>query len=589
MTDRDLFFGTSGPPDAEIVLVGEAWGEQESFEQKPFVGSSGTELTRILSEAGLDRSQVLMTNVAAVRPQSNEMWRLFHAKDENRSSVRNLHPTDLLMSELSRLYRQIRFRPRRLVIATGNYALWALGGHGGFDTPKDAGGRRVPTGIINWRGSMSYMLDGPEADAAPLTTSPREGGVKLLPIVHPAAIMRQWSLRATAVHDLKARVPMALRDDWRRRPTPTFTLAYNFDDLVAILCSYLAEASRRPDGYPMVLDVETKSPWTTVVGLADSASSAVAIPFVRGGDMQPFWTFEQERQIVSLLLRLLMHSNVRWIGQNFSYDIQILFEWLGVAPKMWFDTMLAHHLCFPGTPKALEYISSLYCTYHWFWKEDSKEWDTKHTGLEELLTYNCLDCIQTFEAAEELQRIIPSLGFSHLWEERKAVHNLALGMMWRGTLVDKKQRASAGLRLMEQSEEIIGQLERIIPQSWIETKSKVKWWSSAHQQKQLFSEVLGLNVPRHRKTGSPTLGAEGLEILRGRYPELRLLFDLIESLRSLETFNSHFVRAPLEPNGRMRCSFNTAGTETFRWSSSKNPFYRGTNLQNIPEGTEDKQ
>ena len=37
----------------------------------------------------------------------------------------------------------------------------------------------------------------------------------------------------------------------------------------------------------------------------------------------------------------------------------------------------------------------------------------------------------------------------------------------------------------------------------------------------------------------------------------------------------------------MRCSFNVAGTETFRWSSSKSAFDKGTNLQNIPEGDEE--
>lgn len=41
------------------------------------------------------------------------------------------------------------------------------------------------------------------------------------------------------------------------------------------------------------------------------------------------------------------------------------------------------------------------------------------------------------------------------------------------------------------------------------------------------------------------------------------------------------LRTPLDPDGRMRCSYNIAGTETGRWSSSKNVHGRGTNLQNI--------
>ena len=41
------------------------------------------------------------------------------------------------------------------------------------------------------------------------------------------------------------------------------------------------------------------------------------------------------------------------------------------------------------------------------------------------------------------------------------------------------------------------------------------------------------------------------------------------------------LRTPLDPDGRMRCSYNVVGTESGRWSSSKNVHGRGSNLQNI--------
>lgn len=43
------------------------------------------------------------------------------------------------------------------------------------------------------------------------------------------------------------------------------------------------------------------------------------------------------------------------------------------------------------------------------------------------------------------------------------------------------------------------------------------------------------------------------------------------------------LRTPLDPDGRMRCSYNIAGTKIDRWSSSKNVYGRGTNLQNQTE------
>jgi hypothetical protein len=41
------------------------------------------------------------------------------------------------------------------------------------------------------------------------------------------------------------------------------------------------------------------------------------------------------------------------------------------------------------------------------------------------------------------------------------------------------------------------------------------------------------------------------------------------------------LKSPLDPDGRMRCSYNVAGTENARWSSSESVWGRGTNLQNI--------
>jgi DNA polymerase-1 len=52
---------------------------------------------------------------------------------------------------------------------------------------------------------------------------------------------------------------------------------------------------------------------------------------------------------------------------------------------------------------------------------------------------------------------------------------------------------------------------------------------------------------------------------------------------------STFINARLDLDGRLRCSFNPCGTYTFRYSSSKNAFWNGTNLQNIPKGVEAKE
>ncbi len=52
-----------GSSRAAIMLVGEQPGDQEDRDGRPFVGPAGKLLDEALAEAGIDRSQVYVTNV----------------------------------------------------------------------------------------------------------------------------------------------------------------------------------------------------------------------------------------------------------------------------------------------------------------------------------------------------------------------------------------------------------------------------------------------------------------------------------------------------------------------------------------------
>ena len=91
-----------------------------------------------------------------------------------------------------------------------------------------------------------------------------------------------------------------------------------------------------------------------------------------------------------------------------------------------------------------------------------------------------------------------------------------------------------------------------------------------------------------KKTFRPTTNDEALEKIATREPLLRPMTKIIREMRSIGVFISNFIKAQLDPDGRMRCSFNPAGTETYRFSSSTSAFDTGTNLQTIPEGDEDE-
>lgn len=62
-----VVFG-NGPPDAQLMFVGEGPGPKEDEEGNPFVGPSGRLLNTMLHVAGLRREQVYATNVTACFP-----------------------------------------------------------------------------------------------------------------------------------------------------------------------------------------------------------------------------------------------------------------------------------------------------------------------------------------------------------------------------------------------------------------------------------------------------------------------------------------------------------------------------------------
>jgi DNA polymerase len=93
------------------MFVGEAPGFHEDKQGVPFVGVSGQLLTRLLTEVGIDRSQVVIANVLKCRPPANR---------------------DPLLDEVATckgwLRRQVHLVNPAVICTLGNFATrWALG------------------------------------------------------------------------------------------------------------------------------------------------------------------------------------------------------------------------------------------------------------------------------------------------------------------------------------------------------------------------------------------------------------------------------------------------------------------------------
>lgn len=95
-----------GPVDAEVMLVGEAPGFNEDKQGRPFVGAAGRFLEELLSEAGLKRDEVYITNVVKHRPPNN----------------RDPLPNELAAC-LPWLERQIEIINPRYIVTLGRFSL----------------------------------------------------------------------------------------------------------------------------------------------------------------------------------------------------------------------------------------------------------------------------------------------------------------------------------------------------------------------------------------------------------------------------------------------------------------------------------
>ena len=534
-----------GPIPAKIMIVGEAPGLEEDMAGRPFIGQSGKELDRMLHEAGILRSACFVTNVVRQRPPNNDIEKYIPVKKGDiqpnfvRLQDKFVHP--IVAEGIAMLKKEIDVVKPDLIIALGNTALWALTGN---------------SGIVSWRGSV-----------LPCTLVPN---IKVIPTYHPAAILRQWDWRFITVQDLR-RCEAESKYPEIRRPLWKFVVTPSYEECIAILDTLLEQAETGP--LPLSVDVETRKGYIDCIGIAWSKLEALCIPLLQYGEHKEYWPPEHELEIMLRFRRLCRHPNTGVIGQNFLYDTQYFVDNFKFVPNFFWDTMIAHHTCFPGLPKGLGFLSSMYCEFHQYWKDDLKEADYKVDNLKRW-TYNCRDAIATFEVYEVQQKTVTEL---RRWPQVNFQHDLywpCLKAMLDGVKVDSKMREELSKELAQ------AYIDR---EAWLERTLGHKLNPRSPKQMQaLIYHDFGQKVILNRKTRRPTLDDEAMQRIGEREALLKPLCNVVADMRTLGVFRSTFIESETDPDGRMRCSFNPAGPETFRLSSSENAFGRGMNLQNVP-------
>ena len=189
--------------------------------------------------------------------------------------------------------------------------------------------------------------------------------------------------------------------------------------------------------------------------------------------------------------------------------------------------------------------------------------------------YNGLDCCVT---AEVLDVLLPQLDnhTAATYNFSRDLQGPVLEMRVRGVLVDQARRYEVIEEYYGKLDALQDQLEEIVGDGcgvW-----DFNWRSNAHL-KHLFYEVLG--IPPIMRGGSPTVNNDALERLE-TYFSAAPIVKHISMMRGLAKKIS-VLKTEIDDDGRMRTSYNIAGTNTGRLSSSFSEYGTGTNLQNIEE------
>jgi uracil-DNA glycosylase len=144
-TRSTVVFG-EGSATADVVVVGEAPGQEEDRTGRPFVGRAGKLLDLLLMSAGFPRAEVYICNVLKCRPPNN----------------RNPLPEEVSPCTTNFLHGQLEAIAPRVLLAVGKFAAQAL-----LDSQESIG--RLRGSVHTYRGTPlvvtyhpAYLLRSPQ-------------------------------------------------------------------------------------------------------------------------------------------------------------------------------------------------------------------------------------------------------------------------------------------------------------------------------------------------------------------------------------------------------------------------------------------
>jgi DNA polymerase-1 len=344
-----------------------------------------------------------------------------------------------------------------------------------------------------------------------------------------------------------------------------------------VLSAWIKQLNEAPY---IALDTETTSldyMQAKIVGIsfAIKSGSAAYIPF--GHDEIIEAPVQLDKQFVLEQLKpLLENAQIKKIGQNIKFDIEV-FAKEGISLQgVAFDTMMESYILDSTSHQhnldvlALKYLGYHITTFAEVTRSPDKQLTFNQVPIDKATQYAAEDADLTLRLHHTLwPRIHKEAGIKHVFEQIEMPLIPVLARMERhGVLIDTEKLATQGIELairLQQYEE-----------EAFELAGETFNLNSPKQLQDILFQKLKLPMLQKTPTGQASTADHVLQELALDFPLPRII---IEHRRISKLISTYTNRLPQQVNPithRIHTSYNQTGTATGRLSSSE------PNLQNIP-------
>lgn len=286
-------------------------------------------------------------------------------------------------------------------------------------------------------------------------------------------------------------------------------------------------------------------------------------------------------KVLAELKPILENPELKKIGQNIKYDMEVLanhgIQLQGIA----YDTMLESYILDSSSNKhdmdslALKYLGWKTISYEDVAGKGAKQIPFNHVPIDKAATYAAEDADVTLQLHQHLwPKIEKEPGLKYIFQSIEMPLVSVLATMERtGVLIDAD-------KLEKQSAELEKRVQQLEKEAYAIAGETFNINSPKQLQEILFNK---LNIPITQKTptGQPSTAEPILQELALEYPLPKIIIEYRTISKLITTYTKKLPEQINPHTGRVHTSYNQTGAATGRLSSSD------PNLQNIPVKTQE--